>query len=144
MIDVETDKLIYQIVNAVNAIGAKRVVFDSISSLESSTMNKNQVRELLITLSGFFKTVGVTCIMTYLTPIAFGATKDQLLSSLETSEMKLSSVMDGIIILRFIERGQNVKKLLNIIKVRGSEHNKAIFQYEIDKEGFKFGDKFEI
>jgi circadian clock protein KaiC len=144
LMDIATDKLIYQIVNAVNAIGARRVVFDSISSLESATMNRDQVREFLTILSGFFKTIGVTCILTYLTPIAFGASKDQLLSSLDTNEMKLSSIMDGIVILRFIERGQNVKKLLNIIKIRGSAHNKAIFQYEIDKEGFKFGDKFEI
>lgn len=143
VIDISPDKLLYQILDAVNDIGAGRVVFDSVSSLESATMDKNKVREFLVQLSGFFKTLGVTCIMNYLTAESFSAVKGQLLGSLSATEMRLSSVTDGIIILRFVERGQRVDKLMNIIKMRGSEHSKDILRFEVDRGGFKLCEKFK-
>lgn len=144
LIDILPDELLYKIVDAVIDIGAKRVVIDSISTLESATLSPNQVREFMIQLSMFCKTQGITCVLNYLTAESFGATGGQLLSGLTTNEMRLSSIMDGIIILRYVERGQRVKKLLNILKLRGSEHSKNIFEFDIRQEGFIFGEKFEM
>jgi len=59
LIDISNDKLLYEIVNAVNKIGAKRVVIDSISSLKSATMDEEKVRQFLIQASGFFKNTGI-------------------------------------------------------------------------------------
>jgi len=144
LMDISPDKLLYRILNTVNEIKAKRVVIDSISTLESATMDKDKVRGFWIQLSTFFKTLGVTCVVNYLTPGSFGAGKEQLLAGLDTNEMRLSSVIDGIIILRYVEREQSVMKLLNILKLRGSEHKKDIFRFDVEKEGFKLGEKFKI
>jgi circadian clock protein KaiC len=144
LIDVSPDKLLYQIIDAVNEVKAKRIVIDSISSLESATMDKSKVREFWIQLSAFFKMLGVTCVANYLTSESFGAEKGQLIASLDTNDMRLSSVIDGIILLRYVEREETVMKLLNILKMRGSEHKKDIFRFEVDKEGFKLGEKFKI
>jgi len=144
LIDISPDKLLYKILNVVNEIKAKRGVVDSISTLESANIDKNKVRGFWIQISAFFKTLGITCVANYLTTGSFGAEKEQLLPSLDTNEMRLSSIIDGIILLRYVEREQSVKKLLNIIKLRGSEHKKDIFEYEVDKEGFKFGGKFKV
>ncbi|MFX1449861.1 MAG: ATPase domain-containing protein [Promethearchaeota archaeon] len=143
LIDIEPDGLLYQIINAVNLIKAKRILIDSISSLESATMNPFKLREFLIQLSTFLKTLGITAIFTYLTTSAFGAERGQLLSQISTTDIRLSSIMDGIIILRFVEREQKVMKLLNILKLRGSQHKKEIFKYEIQEDGFHLGEKFK-
>jgi circadian clock protein KaiC len=143
LIDVSNDKLLYQIVSAVEGINAKRVVVDSVSSLFSATMGEEQVRQFLLQLSGYFKAKGITCIMNYLTSASFGATRGQLLSSFLTNEMRLSSLIDGIIMLLFVERGQKIKKLFNVLKMRGSQHSKEIFSYEIEKAGIKMGEKYE-
>jgi circadian clock protein KaiC len=143
LIDISNDKLLYQILNVVNRIGAKRVVIDSISTLMSATMNEEQARQFQIQITSFFKEKGVTCVLNYLCGASFGAVKGQLLSNLMTNEMRISSMTDGIIMLLYVERGQNVKKMLNVLKLRGSAHSKEVFRYEIAKGGIKMGEKYE-
>jgi circadian clock protein KaiC len=143
LIDLSKDKLLYQIISAADAINAKRVVIDSISTLYSATMNEEQVRQFLLQLSRHFKAKGITCIMNCLAPANFGAVQGQLLGSLVTNEMRLSSITDGIIMLLYVERGQEIKKLLSVLKLRGSQHSKEIFSYEIEKGGIKIGEKSE-
>lgn len=143
LIDISNDKFLYQIISAVEGINAKRVVIDSVSSLLSATMSEEQVRQFLIQLSGYFKANGITCIVNYLALSNFGAARGQLLSHISTNEMRLSSVTDAIIMLLFVERGQKIKKLLNVLKLRGSQHSKEIFSYEIEKDGIKMGEKYE-
>lgn len=143
LIDLSIDKLLVEIQQAVIRINARRVVIDSVSSLKSATMNEEDVRQFLIQATGFFKTRGVTTVMSYLSGKNFGAVKDQLLSSLETNEMRLSSVLDGIILLVYVERGQRVKRIFNVLKMRGSRHSPDIFHYEINNKGIIFGDRYE-
>ncbi|MEJ2417012.1 MAG: circadian clock protein KaiC [Exilibacterium sp.] len=143
LIDISTDQLLYTIANSVIKSSCKRIVVDSISSLESATMNGEQVRQFLIQLLEFCKAQGVTCLMTYLTSGVFGAVRGQLLGQMETTDMRLSSVVDGIILLRYVERGQKVKRLLNVLKMRGRQHSKAIYLYEARKEGIWVGEKYE-
>lgn len=143
LIDISNDKLLYQIISAVERINAKRVLLDSISTLLSATMSEEQVRQFLLQLSRYFKSKGITCIMNCLSSASFGAAPGQLLSSLVTNEMRLSSVTDGIIMLLFVERGQEIKKLLSVLKMRGSQHSKGIFNFEIETGGIKMGEKYK-
>ena len=143
LIDISNDKLLYEIISAVESVNAKRVVIDSISSLLSATMNDEQVRQFLIQLSGYFKAKGITCILNMLSPANFGAEPGQLIGGLMTGEMRLSSITDGIILLLYVEREQRIKKLLNVLKLRGSWHSTEIMNYEIEKNGIKMGIKCE-
>lgn len=142
LIDVAPDRLLYRIIDAVNETGAKRIVVDSVSSMESAAMGKEQVREFMLQLAGFAKTRGITVILNYLSGDAFGAEKGQLLGSLTTNAMRLSSIVDGMILLRYVERDQNVRKLLNILKLRGSQHNRDILNFELTRSGFVVGQRF--
>jgi circadian clock protein KaiC len=106
-------------------------------------MGEEQVRQFMLQVSRYFKAKGITCIMNYLASSSFGATRGQLLSGLLTNEMRLSSLIDGIIMLLYVERGQRIKKLLNVLKMRGSQHSKDIFSFEIEQDGIKMGEKYE-
>lgn len=64
------------------------------------------------------------------------------MSSLETNAMSLSSVVDGVILLQYIERNQRVEKLLNVLKMRGCNHSKDIFRYTIETGGLKIGQRY--
>jgi circadian clock protein KaiC len=144
LMDIFPDKLLYNIIDAVNTVGAKRIVIDSISSMESSTMNREDIRDFLLQIVGFAKTNGVTVALNYLSGDAFGAEKGQLFGSLLTNAMRLSSIVDGIILLRYVERDQRVHKLMNVLKLRGSDHDKGIFRFEIGKSGFTVGKQFGV
>jgi circadian clock protein KaiC len=143
LIDMRTDDVLNEILDAVKRINAKRIVIDSISSMISATMNEESVRQFLIQATRFFKTKGIACVMNFLSGTNFGAAKGQLLATNETSLMRLSSIVDGIILLLYVERGQRVKRILNILKMRGSWHSNEIFQYEIYEKGINFGERYE-
>jgi circadian clock protein KaiC len=142
LIDVSIDKLLNDLVVAINKIDAKRVVVDSISSLKSATMDEESVRQFLIQATGYFKTKGITSLMNYLSSVSFGAEKGQLLASMESNMMRLSSLIDGIIILLYVEREQKIERLLLVLKMRGSWHSNSIYQYEIKNDGINFGEIF--
>jgi len=143
LIDLVPEKLLYRIIDAANASGARRVVVDSVSSLESSSMDKDSVRAFMLQLAGFAKTQRVNVVLNYLSDEAFGAAKGQLLGSLLSNAMRLSSIVDGILLLRYVERRRSVRKLMNVLKLRGSEHDKRIFNYDIEQSGFVLGEQFD-
>jgi circadian clock protein KaiC len=143
LIDINPDRLLYDIINTTTRLGAKRVVIDSVSSMENAAFDRTRIREFLLQILAYFKSAGITCVMTYLTAELFGAGADQLMSGTASTELGLSSMVDGIILLRYVEREQRVRKLMNILKLRGSEHEKGIIEYAIGREGVVIGERFE-
>ena len=139
LIDIYPDRILYQILHEVQKSNSKRVVIDSVSSIISSGVNRDQLREFLLQLTGYFKTKGITCIMTYLNEEIFGGTAENTLAGGASSELRLSSVVDCIILLRYLERRNSIFKLLNILKLRGRGHDKSIREFDITKEGVKIG-----
>jgi len=57
--------------------------------------------------------------------------------------VRLSSAVDGVVLQRYVERGQRVKKLLTVLKLRGTAHDRAIYMYDIGPGGVVMGEKFE-
>ncbi len=139
LIDIYPDRILYQILHEVQKSDPERVVIDSVSSIISAGVNRDQLREFLLQLTGYFKTKGITCIMTYLNEEIFGGTAENTLAGGASSELRLSSVVDCIILLRYLERKNSIFKLLNILKLRGSGHDKSIREFDIAKEGVQIG-----
>jgi len=139
LIDIRPDEVLYRIVNAVRAIKAKRVVLDSISSLRSATMDAEQVRQFMIQLGEFAKASGVTCVMTYLVPGVFSAARGQLLGPMSSTDVRLSSAVDGVILQRYVERQRDVRKILTVLKLRGVQHDTRIHAYSIGPKGVEIG-----
>ena len=143
LIDIYPDKLLYEVVRAVEENDIKRVVIDSISSMESSEFARDYVRDFLLQLTAFFKSRGINCLATYLTTEMFGAPSKQLIGGTISSELQLSSIVDGIVLMRYVERDQEVHKLLSVLKMRGSDHEKGIYEFTIGKAGLIVGSQFE-
>ena len=143
LIDVYPDKLLYEIVRVTGTHDVKRVVFDSVSTMENAAFDRGRIREFLMQLVAFFKSEGITCCMTYLTTELFGGGADQLMSGTASTELGLSSIVDGIVLLRYVERDGTIRKLLSILKLRGSDHEKRIMEYEIGQDGVLIGEAFK-
>jgi len=143
LIDIDPNKLLYNIMNQLEDVRAKLLVLDSVSSLESATLDRNSVRELLIQLTAYAKSKGICVVMTYLTSAMFGAPVGQLMGSDESSEIRLSSIVDGIILTRYVERDQSIRKLIGVLKMRGSPHDNQLKEFITTKRGIEIGDKFK-
>ncbi|MFO7807618.1 MAG: ATPase domain-containing protein, partial [Candidatus Moraniibacteriota bacterium] len=141
LLDVDPDKLLYDIIEAIDKNKVQRVVFDSISSLESATLGKDEVRQFLIQLTSAFKTRGVTCVLNYLTSEIFGASDGQLLGEVTSNKMRLSSIVDGVILLRYHEHEKGVEKMMTTLKLRGSSHDRGIFKYDLVDNGINIEKK---
>ncbi len=54
-----------------------------------------------------------------------------LFSVESATETHLSTATDNIIILKYVELGGHMRRLINILKQRGSMHKKELMEYEI-------------
>ncbi len=117
--------LFIRIHSAVESIGAKRVVLDTIESLFSALPNPTVVRTELRRLFGWLKKKGVTAIVT-------GERGEGTL----TREGLEEYVSDCVILLDHRVIDQSSIRRLRIVKYRGSSHGTNEYPFLIDEDGF--------
>lgn len=117
-----------------NLKGVKRLVKDPITDYYQ-VLSPADARAYLSKLASTFKKNGITTLMTAETPELIGGTT--------ITGSGISFLADNVIVLRYVELGSEMKKALNILKMRGSDHDKDIREYIIDKNGIKVLEKFE-
>jgi len=117
--------LFVHIHNAIESIGAKRVVLDTIESLFSELPNPTAVRTELRRLFSWLKKKKVTTIVT-------GEKGDGTLTRQGLEEY----VSDCVIVLDHRVTDQSSIRRLRIIKYRGSTHGTNEYPFLIDEDGF--------
>ncbi len=119
-----------EIMGIVNENDIDRCVIDSISAY-SNTFEEKYIREFLGGVSAFLKSEGITAYYTLSSDTLFGTS--------QISGLNISSLIDNIIMLRYIEVEGELNRMINIIKLRGSYHSKGLRSYEITDKGMKIG-----
>lgn len=117
--------LFVRIHRAIESIGAKRVVLDTIESLFTALPNSTVVRTELRRLFGWLKMKGVTTIVT-------GERGNGTLTRQGLEEY----VSDCVILLDHRVSDQSSIRRLRIVKYRGSTHGTNEYPFLIDEEGF--------
>ncbi len=110
---------------AIDSIGAKRVVLDTIEALFSGLSNEAILRAELRRLFGWLKEKGVTAIIT-------GERGDGALTRQGLEEY----VSDCVILLDHRVIGQISTRRLRVVKYRGSSHGTNEYPFLIDESGF--------
>jgi circadian clock protein KaiC len=124
-----------RIVGMADQIGAKRVLVDSLSHFERLTSDPVELRQIVYEFINGLKRMGLTILLTRENAALLGETADM--------EEDLAFVVDGYIMLRYVELAGAVRRALLILKLRGSDHAKDIRQYEITGRGLEVRSKFE-
>lgn len=121
----DLEGLLIRLGYAIDSIGAKRVVLDTIEALFSGLSNKNILRSELRRLFVFLKDKGVTAIVTAeqgeLTFTRFGLEE---------------YVADCVIFLNHSVYQQIATRRIRIVKYRGSAHSTNEYPFLIDQQGF--------
>ena len=123
--DLKAEQYLQIIQDLVVANKAKRVALDSLSALQR-LYSKEKFREFVIGLNAFMKMHDVTSILTN--------TTSQLLGISEITSTHLSTITDNIIILKYVELGGKMRRLLSVLKQRGSMHKKDLMEFEVTTE----------
>jgi circadian clock protein KaiC len=117
--------LFVRIHHAIESIGAKRVVLDTIESLFTALPNPTVVRTELRRLFGWLKKKKVTTIVT-------GEKGDATLTRQGLEEY----VSDCVILLDHRVSDQSSIRRLRVVKYRGSTHGTNEYPFLIDEDGF--------
>ena len=132
-LDLSVDEMLSEILMAVRNTGATRVVIDSLSGFEIALAPTFRVdfRESLYRLVGALTGAGVTILLTAETVEAFPGGQF-------TSE-RVSFVTDDIIVQRYVEIEGDLKKVVAVIKMRGSDHASDFRLYDLSEHGATIG-----
>ena len=120
----DLDGLFILIGNAIDSIGAKRVVLDTLEALFSGFSNEAILRAELRRLFRFLKDKGVTAIIT-------GERGEKNMTKYGLEEY----VADCVIMLDHRVTDQVATRRLKIIKYRGSKHGTNEYPFLIDEKG---------
>jgi circadian clock protein KaiC len=126
--DIHTDR----VKMAVERVGARRVLIDSLRDLEIATPDKVRYRDYVYSLVEDFKRHGITTLIT--NEIA------QLFGEFQLSEHGISFIADNVILLRYVELEGRISRALSILKMRGSFHDKTIRELLISNQGIAIGE----
>src|SRR5688572_30725641 len=111
----------------------QRVALDSLSALERVGTVK-AFREFVIGLTSFIKHQEITGLFT--------STTASLMGGSSITESHISTLTDSILLLRYVEMFGEMKRGITVLKMRGSVHDKAIREFNIDASGMHLGRAF--
>ena len=121
-----SDEHLWQIKDAVESIGAGSVVFDGITDMKTVFCGSVNVREYIYSLIRYLKYRKVTSLFT---------SEIENVFSFGIPDAGTSFLVDGIISLRYIRKESDLRKLLLILKMRGTDHDRSIKEYLITDHG---------
>ncbi len=132
-LDLSVDEALWAILEAVQRLKATRVVIDSLSGFEVALAPtfREDFRESLYRLVGTLTTAGVTVFMTAEVVEGF--------SDVRFTTEKVSFITDEIIIQRYVEIEGELRRVMAVIKMRGSEHSHEFRRYEVTANGVVVG-----
>jgi circadian clock protein KaiC len=128
-LDLSVDETMQAIMDAIQKVGAKRLVIDSLVGFEMALAPgfRADFRESLYRMIGALTGAGITILSTVEVEDNF--------TSLQFSHYAISFLTDDIIRLRYVEIDGQLRKTMVVIKMRGGNHSKDIREYVITAEG---------
>jgi circadian clock protein KaiC len=134
-LDLSVDETLREILDTINAIGAQRVVIDSMNGFEMALAPafRQDFRESLYRMVGALTGIGVTIMTTVEVVTSF--------TDLQFTPHGISFLTDDIILFRYVEIESQLRKIATVVKMRGGNHSKDIREYDITSDGMVIGER---
>ena len=132
-LDLSMDETLYAIQAAVDKVGAKRVVLDSISGLEAALAPafKEDFLESLYRLLGALTGVGVTIVLTVEVSEAY--------NEMQFTPHPISFLTHDIVLQRYFEIDGELRTFLTVVKTRARGHSRELRAYDVTSNGIIVG-----
>ncbi len=133
-LDLSIDETLHDLIRMISRMQAKRVVLDSLSGFELALAPEfsEDFRGSLYRMVAELTSMGVTILMT--------TELEDRYCDLRFSPFGSAFLADSIIVQRYVEIASQHKRVLSVVKVRGSEHSKDIRLFDITNKGIIIGD----
>lgn len=136
-LDLSLDEVLHDLIEMIVKMRAKRVVIDSLSGFEMALASvfREDFRESLYRLVASLTHLGVTVLMT-------AETEDRY-TDLRFSSYGNAFLADAVLMQRYIELKGRLRRIMSVVKVRGSAHSDHLHFFQISDGGIDIGDTLE-
>jgi circadian clock protein KaiC len=133
-LDLSIDEVVQRLLSLIQRMNAKRVVIDSLSGFELAVAPgfREDFRQSLFRMVAVLAGYGVTVLMT--------SELEDRYTDLRFSPYGSAFLTDAIIVQRYIEIDSHLRRVMAVVKMRGSAHSKELRLYEISDEGILIGE----
>ena len=132
----DLEKVGGRIERMIREIGVRRVLVDSLSHFERLAENAVELRSLAYGFVNSLRREGMTVVLTRESSALLGEDEDN-------NDDMLAFLVDSYTLLRYVEIESAVQKALLVLKMRASNHDKGIRQFEITGRGIEVLAPFE-
>jgi circadian clock protein KaiC len=112
----------------------RRVVVDSLAELVFAAREADRFPAYSRSLVGWIRAAGASVVIT---------SETTTLGPMTEPIGGLSFLFQNVILLRYLEIGSELRRALNVIKMRTSNHDKGVYEYVIDADGLTIKDRLE-
>ena len=122
--EMEIDEHFAQLEGIVDAFQPQRVLIDSMSSYTGTVTSKEEFRDFFLAITRLMRSRGITSVYNYENPEMLG------MSSMG-GEFRVSSLVDNILLLNWVELGDTFRKSLTVAKARAMPTSRVTHECEI-------------
>ena len=136
-LDLSLDEVLHDLIEMIGKMKAKRVVIDSLSGFEMALASvfREDFRESLYRVVASLTQLGVTVLMT-------AETEDRY-TDLRFSSYGNAFLADAILMQRYIELDGRLRRIMSVVKVRGSGHSDQLHFFDISDSGIQMGEPLQ-
>jgi circadian clock protein KaiC len=131
-VDIYIDEWVYELMQAVERTGARRVLIDSLADLRLAAPDQTRFREFIYSIVQRFSRQGVGVMMTFEVP--------DLFRSERLSDAAVSHLSDNVVLLNYIHERNSIKRAVSVIKSRASYHEPDVRLFVISPDGIVLAD----
>ena len=118
-----------EVIAAIDQLAPDRLVLDSLTAIERISDEK-PMREFVMALTGLVKQRRITGLYTAAT---------ELFGTGHPTGAHVSVLSDCIVVLRYAESHAELKRVVSVLKMRGSSHDQSLRAFTIDDDGLHVG-----
>jgi len=130
------DQVGARLLERVEAQGSKRVLIDSLGAFSRLAIEPTRLNAFFRALAGELRARDVNVMLTWEMRDIFGA-------EISAPAPDLSSIVDNLMLMRFVELDSQLRRMLSILKVRDSHHDPALHELLIGPQGITLRKAFE-
>ena len=135
-VDLHIDQFGYELLDAIDKTGARRIVIDSLNDVMDGVADPTRTREFSYSLVQRLARAGISVMVTLESAELFRITR--------LSELAMSHMADNVVLLQHLQAGHEMKRALTVLKTRGASHTSAVREFHITSDGIALGAPLDI
>jgi circadian clock protein KaiC len=131
------DALGNRLLDAVRCRRVKRLVIDGLLGFQEIAADRpHRIGRFLTALANEFRVLNVTTFYT-------AETRNLIGPVIEGSTIGLSTIAENLILLRYVELRSQLRRLISIVKMRDSEFDSSLREFQITSAGYEIARTFD-